>query len=67
MAVIRTTYVPKLGARLDFRYEIRRERDDALCCRASTIQLFIDQKQQLMLDEPQYYIDWKQRNGVVID
>lgn len=67
VAVIRTCYVYKRGARLDFSYEIRRERDDVLCVRATTIQLFIDQNQELLLEEPQYYLDWKQRNGVVED
>lgn len=67
VAVIRTRYVPKLGARLDYSYEIRRESDNALCLKATTTQLFIDADQKLLLEEPQYYIDWKQRNGVVIE
>ena len=67
VAVVRTRYVYKPGARLDYSYEIRRERDNALCARGATIQLFIDANQQLMLDEPQYYIDWKRRNGIEPD
>lgn len=67
VAVVRTRYVYKPGARLDYSYEIRRERDNALCARGTTIQLFIDANQQLMLDEPQYYIDWKRRNGIEPD
>lgn len=67
VAVIRTRYVYKRGARLDYSYEIRRESDNALCARGTSIQLFIDQQQQLMLEEPQYFIDWKRRNGVVED
>lgn len=67
VAVIRTRYVPKLGARLDYSYEIRRESDNALCLKATTTQLFIDADQKLLLEEPQYYIDWKQRNGVVVE
>lgn len=64
VAVIYTRYVYKRGARLDYAYEVRRERDNALCIKATTTQLFIDQNQQLLLEEPQYYKDWKQRNGV---
>lgn len=64
VAVIRTRYVYHIGARLDYSYEIRRESDNALCVRATTIQLFIDENQQLMLEEPQYYLDWKRKYGV---
>lgn len=67
VAIIRTRYVHKRGARLDYAYEVTRERDNALCITATTTQLFIDQNQQLVLEEPQYYKDWKQRNGVKED
>lgn len=67
VAVVTTRYVYKRGARLDYAYEVRRERDNALCVTATTTQLFIDADQQLVLEEPQYYIDWKRRNGVVED
>lgn len=61
VAVIRTRYVYKPGARLDYSYEIRRESDNALCARATTIQLFIDERGELLLEEPDYYKEWKRR------
>lgn len=64
VAVIRTRYVYHPGARLDYSYEIRRERDNALCARGLTTQLFIDKEQKLMLEKPQYYIDWQEKNGI---
>ena len=64
VAVIRTRYVYKMGARLDYSYEIRRESDNALCAKATTIQLFIDEKGELLLEEPDYYKEWKRRYGV---
>lgn len=64
VAVIRTRYVYKMGARLDYSYEIRRERDNALCVKATTTQLFIDENQQLMLEEPPYYKEWKKKYNV---
>ncbi len=67
VAVIKTTYVFKRGARLDYSYEIRRERDNALCVTATTTQLFIDQQEQLMLEEPPYYVEWKRRYGIGCD
>lgn len=64
VAVIRTRYVYHPGARLDYSYEIRRESDNALCARGLTTQLFIDQNQQLMLEKPDYYAEWQEKNGI---
>lgn len=61
VAVIHTFYVPKRGARLDFRYEIYRERDNVLCCTGSTTQLFIDTEGVQMYELPFFYEDWKER------
>ncbi len=58
VAVIHTFYVPKRGARLDYRYEIYRERDGELCCTGSTTQLFIDRNGEQMLERPYFYEDW---------
>lgn len=61
VAVILTRYVPKRGARLDFEYEIRRESDQVLCVKGTTTQLFIDEQEELMLEDPAYYKEWKKR------
>ena len=61
VAVITTHYIYKPGARLDFNYEIRRERDNTLCAEGSTTQLFIDRDGELMLDKPDYYEAWQKR------
>jgi len=67
VAVITTRYVPKRGARLDYEYEIRRERDNQLCITATTTQLFIDQNEELVFYDPPYFEEWKRRNGVLVD
>ncbi len=68
IAVIHTHYVYHRGARLDFKYEIYRERDNLLCVKASTVQLFTDQQGDLMLDLPDYYKEWQTRNlGIHFD
>ena len=61
VAVIHTTYVRKPGARLDFKYQIFRQSDGVLCCEGTTTQLFIDPQGQLMIEEPQYFTDWKKK------
>ena len=61
VAEIHTRYVPKPGARLDFEYEVYREKGHLLCATGSTTQLFIDPAGQLLLDLPDYYARWKER------
>ncbi len=56
-----TFYVYHRGARLDYRYEIYRERDHALCIKAETTQLFIDAQGELMIDKPEYFARWQQK------
>ena len=64
VAVIYTRYVHKLGARLDFSYEVRRESDNKLCAKGTTTQLFIDEHEDLILEAPDYYLNWQKEWGV---
>jgi len=61
VALIHTTYVYHPGARLDYRYEIYRERDGELCAEADTTQLFITPDGQLMTETPDYYLQWQEK------
>ncbi|MDO4159543.1 MAG: thioesterase family protein [Prevotellaceae bacterium] len=59
--LIYTDYVYKPGARLDYTYRIYRESDDKLCASGHTVQLFIDNQGQLMVDKPDYYQKWQDK------
>ena len=65
VAVIKTRYVYKIGARLDYSYEVTRESDGKLCARGATTQLFIDKNEQLLIETPQYYLDWQKKFGII--
>lgn len=65
VAVIKTRYVYKRGARLDYSYEVTRESDGKLCAMGTTTQLFIDENEQLLLEAPQYYLDWQKKFGII--
>lgn len=67
VAVVRTRYVYRPGARLDYSYEVRRERDGALCARGTTTQLFIGADEQLLVEVPEYYAAWQRRWQAVED
>lgn len=59
VAVVHTRYVYRRGARLDFQYEVYRERDHQLCAEGSTTQLFIDGTGQLLVDVPPFFKAWQ--------
>lgn len=61
VAIIHTYYIHKPGARLDFHYKIFRENDNTLCAEGDSIQLFIDDKGELMTDVPEYYKTWQEK------
>ena len=61
VAEIHTFYVPKRGARLDYRYEIYRQSDHMLCCKGSTTQLFITPEGEQLYDLPEFYEEWKKK------
>lgn len=61
VAIVHTHYVYRLGARLDYSYEVYRESDNKLCAVGNTTQLFIDPQGQLMVDKPDYYRAWQDR------
>lgn len=65
VAVIKTKYIYKRGARLDYSYEVTRESDGKLCATGTTTQLFIDENEQLLLEAPQYYLDWQKKFGII--
>lgn len=58
---IHTRYMYKLGARLDYTYQIYRESDHVLCAEGSSTQLFINPQGELMTELPSYYQEWQQR------
>lgn len=60
-AIVRTTYMPRRGARLDFSYEVRRASDGQLCAEGSTVQLFIDAQGTFLMDKPQFFEQWQRR------
>jgi acyl-CoA thioesterase FadM len=61
VAVIHTTFIPKRGARLDYKYHIYREHDGVLCCEGETTQLFVDSNGNLLLELPDFVISWKNK------
>lgn len=57
--IVETKFINSPAAKITFEYIIYRESDMELLVKAKTIQVFTDQKGQLILTSPQFFIDWK--------
>lgn len=62
--IIETTWVNCDAAKILFRYRICREADNALLMTANTTQVFLNLKGELELINPEFYTEWKSRNGI---
>ena len=63
--VIETEYVDNEAAKIVFNYRIFRKSDNELMATATTTQVFIDLKKEMLLYPPQFAIDWKRKVGLI--
>lgn len=64
--LIETTWENCAAAKIIFNYRILRESDQALFMCATTTQVFLNKEGELELCNPEFYQEWKKRNGVEI-
>ena len=57
---IETRYIPTEAAKIHFDYTIYNERGEVVIT-AYTIQVFLDEKNQLVLQNPEFYTEWKKK------
>ncbi|NGM65715.1 acyl-CoA thioesterase [Sphingobacterium sp. SGR-19] len=63
-ARIVTTYVDTPAAKMIFRFNIYNGKDQ-LVCQGETIQVFLDDTQNLALNVPDFVVDWKRKVGLL--
>lgn len=61
---IETTFVDTLTAKLIFRYQIVNEQNQVVCT-GETIQVFLDQENNLVLSTPDFILNWKSKVGLI--
>lgn len=62
---VRITWKNEPGAKLAFDYQVRNVSDGSLVLSASTIQLFTDLDGNLEVNEPDFYIKWKDKYKII--
>lgn len=63
--IIKTTFVDCEAAKIIFEYTLFRKSDNELIATAQTTQVFLNDKRQLYLTLPEFYIQWKKKNGLL--
>lgn len=58
-----TTFINDLSAKMIFRYELFNT-EDRLVCRGETVQVFLDHEGNLQLYAPEFFRNWKDKNGL---
>ncbi len=53
------------AAKIIFEYEIRSLDDNALVAEGRSVQVFLDKNYQLVWGNPDFYTEWKRRNGLI--
>lgn len=60
-AIIETEYVNSPAAKIIFKFKIHNKETGKLVATGETIQVFVDQKGELVLTLPDFYVEWKKK------
>jgi acyl-CoA thioester hydrolase len=62
-AIVETTYIDKAAAKLVFRYTIYRKGDYEILATGETEQVFLNKDKELHLTLPEFFMEWKKKQG----
>lgn len=64
-ALIETRFVNSEAAKLQYEYTIYRNNTDEVVATGSTIQVFLNEEMELILDFPPFFYEWKKAHGFI--
>jgi acyl-CoA thioester hydrolase len=64
-AIVQITYRYTEAAKICFEYKILSSKDKSLIATGNSIQVFLDKTYTLVLNNPDFYLDWKKENGLL--
>ena len=65
VAVVQTQYINTEAAKIHFLFTIYRKSDNQIAATGESVQVFIDEKRQLVLTNPEFYVNWKKKVGLL--
>ncbi len=64
IATIETTFVDSPANKMVFTYKISNPKGEIVCI-GKTVQVFIDEKSELVLNMPPFFVEWKKKIGLL--
>ncbi|MEH6535279.1 MAG: acyl-CoA thioesterase [Psychroserpens sp.] len=64
IATVETTFINTPAAKIIFKYKIMNAKGDTVCT-GETIQVFVDDNNDLSLTLPPFFKTWKNKNGLI--
>jgi acyl-CoA thioester hydrolase len=65
IAIVKITYINTDAAKILFEYEITNKKTGEVIAIGKSVQVFLDQKYQLVLFCPDFYLEWKKNVGLI--
>jgi len=63
--LVKIGYIPTEAAKILFNYEIYNAQTNELCTIGSSVQVFLDRNYQLVLFNPPFYNQWKEKQNLL--
>lgn len=63
-AIVETRFIDTMAAKIIFHYKILKKADNELIATGESTQVFIDNNRQLVLTNPEFYVEWKRKVGL---
>jgi len=63
-AVVETRYIDCEAAKIRFEYTLFRESDGAVVAEGESVQVFLNERHELELTNPPFYLEWKKKFGI---
>lgn len=64
-AIIEITYINTDAAKICFEYKVVLSKDKSLIATGNSVQVFLDDKYVLVWNNPEFYLNWKKKNGLL--
>jgi len=64
IATIETRFVNSNAAKIVFEYTIFRNNSSEIVATGKSIQVFVNEAKELLFDLPEFFSDWKRKNGL---
>ena len=64
IAIVRTKFINTPASKLIYAYQIFRKSDMQMVLEAKTVQVFTDENENLILNAPDWFTNWKSKHGL---